>query len=85
MFKQNEILLLYPNPANSTLTIETSKLMASGSKLSVTDVAGRTLLTKSLDVNVSKHQIDISSFSSGIYFVQLDGGTGIERGRFVKE
>ncbi|MBK7971105.1 MAG: T9SS type A sorting domain-containing protein [Bacteroidetes bacterium] len=82
---KNEILLLYPNPANSTLTIETSKLMASGSKLSVTDVAGRTLLTKSLDVNVSKHQIDISSFSSGIYFVQLDGGTGIERGRFVKE
>ncbi|MBK9046813.1 MAG: T9SS type A sorting domain-containing protein [Bacteroidetes bacterium] len=78
-------LLLYPNPANSTLTIETRTLMASGSKLTVTDVAGRTLLTKSLGSNSTKHQIDISSFSSGIYFVQLDGGKGIERGRFVKE
>ena len=78
-------LLLYPNPANSSLTIETRTSIDSGSKLTVTDVAGRTLLSKSLDGNVSKHQIDISSFSSGIYFVQLDGGTGIERGRFVKE
>ncbi|MBK8875495.1 MAG: T9SS type A sorting domain-containing protein [Bacteroidetes bacterium] len=78
-------LLLYPNPANSTLNIETSTLMASGSILTVTDVAGRTLLTKSLDGSSTKHQIDISSFSSGIYFVQLDGGKGIERGRFVKE
>ncbi|MBK7971092.1 MAG: T9SS type A sorting domain-containing protein [Bacteroidetes bacterium] len=59
--------------------------MASGSKLTVTDVAGRTLLSKTHDGNVTKHQIDISSFSSGIYFVQLDGLKGIERGRFVKE
>ncbi|MBL0071935.1 MAG: T9SS type A sorting domain-containing protein [Bacteroidetes bacterium] len=78
-------LLLYPNPANSSLTIETRTLMASGSKLIVTDVAGRTLLSKSLDSNVTKHQINISSFSSGIYFVQLDGEKGISRGRFVKE
>ncbi|MBL7914951.1 MAG: T9SS type A sorting domain-containing protein [Bacteroidia bacterium] len=78
-------LLLYPNPANSSLTIETRVLMASGSKLTVTDVAGRTLLSKTLNGNVTKHQIDISSFSSGIYFVQLDGGNVIERGRFVKE
>jgi hypothetical protein len=78
-------LLLYPNPANSSLTIETRTLISSGSKLTVTDVAGRTLLAKSLDGNSSKHQIDISSFSSGIYFVQLEGGQGIERGRFVKD
>jgi hypothetical protein len=78
-------LLLYPNPANSTLTIETRSLMASGSKLTVTDVASRTLLSKTIDGNAIKHQIDISSFSSGIYFVQIDGGKGIERGRFVKE
>jgi hypothetical protein len=78
-------LLIYPNPANSSLTIETSTLMASGSKLTVSDVAGRTLLSKTIDGNVTKHQIDISSFSSGIYFVQIDGGKGIARGRFVKE
>lgn len=78
-------LLLYPNPANTTLTIETRTLMATGSKLTVTDVAGRLLISKRLDGNVTKHQIDISSFSSGIYFVQLDAGKGIERGRFVKE
>ncbi|MBL7914952.1 MAG: T9SS type A sorting domain-containing protein [Bacteroidia bacterium] len=78
-------LLLYPNPANSSLTIETRTLPSSGSKLTITDVAGRTLLSKSLDSNSTTHQIDISSFSSGIYFIQLDGGKGIERGRFVKE
>jgi hypothetical protein len=39
-------LLLYPNPANSSLTIETRTLMSSGSKLTITDVAGRMLLYK---------------------------------------
>jgi hypothetical protein len=85
LINENEVLQIYPNPANSTLTIETRKLIASGGKLIVTDVAGRMLLSKSLDSNSAKHQIDISSFSSGIYFVQLDGGKGISRGRFVKE
>ncbi len=78
-------LLLYPNPANTTLTIETRKIPAAGSKLIVTDVAGRTLLTKTLDANSTKHQIDIASFSAGIYFVQVEAGEGISRGRFVKE
>jgi hypothetical protein len=62
-----------------------AQLIASGGKLTVTDVAGRMLLSKTLDSNSAKHQIDISSFSAGIYFVQLDGGKGISRGRFVKE
>ena len=85
LLNEKEVLYLYPNPASSSLTIETRTLMASGSKLTVTDVADRTLLSKTIDGNVTKHQIDISSFSSGIYFVQIDGGKGIERGRFVKE
>ncbi len=78
-------LLLYPNPANTTLTIETRILPAAGSKLIISDVAGRTLLTKTLDVNSTRHQIDIASFSAGIYFVIVDAGEGVLRGRFVKE
>ncbi|MBL0340748.1 MAG: T9SS type A sorting domain-containing protein [Bacteroidetes bacterium] len=81
----SENLLLYPNPANTTLNIETRMLPVSGSKLTISDVTGRTLLTKTLDANSTRHQIDIASFSAGIYFVQVEAGEKITRGRFVKE
>ncbi|HMT27929.1 MAG TPA: T9SS type A sorting domain-containing protein [Bacteroidia bacterium] len=78
-------LLLYPNPANTTLNIETHMLPSLRSKLIISDVTGRTLLTKTLDINSTKHQIDIASFSAGIYFVTVDAGDGVSRGRFVKQ
>jgi hypothetical protein len=78
-------LLVYPNPANSTLTIVTDKLLSSESKLIVYDVTGRTLFSYLITATSTNHNIDISSLSRGIYFVQLEAAERISRGRFVKE
>ncbi len=78
-------LLLYPNPAQSTLTIVTNNLPGSGCNLLISDVTGRTLFSKPISAASTKHNINISSLSRGIYFVQLQVGEKISRGRFVKE
>src|SRR4030095_5630743 len=78
-------LLLYPNPANSTLTIETGNLQTSERRLVISDVAGRMSYSKTITGTSAKHNIDISSLSQGIYFVQLHSGDKISRGRFLKD
>ena len=81
----NDNLLLYPNPANSKLTIETGALSSSDCRLIISDVAGRILFSESITTALTKHDIDISSLSQGIYFVQIQNGERISRSRFVKE
>jgi len=75
---------LYPNPANSILFIESGNISASGSRIIITDVAGRTIFSKPITSATSKHNLNISYLSQGTYFVQLQAGDKISRGRFVK-
>ena len=58
---------VYPNPATSTITI--SAVDADSFKLSVTDLSGKVVMTKSL--NGIENTLDISSLSTGAYFFEL--------------
>lgn len=59
---------VYPNPANSELTIEN----AEGADFMLMDVLGRTLMTRE---NISTvEQIDVANFAEGTYIVQLSDG-----------
>jgi hypothetical protein len=78
-------LVLYPNPAHSILTIETGFLPASDGRLIISDVSGRILVSKTITGKAKEHKIDISAFSTGIYFVQFLAGDRISRGKFVKD
>ena len=78
-------LLLYPNPANSILYIESEITNTSESRITITDVTGRITFSKSISSTSTKQSIDISTFSQGIYFLQFQVADRISRGRFVKE
>lgn len=69
---------LFPNPSNKVLTINFSSNL-SNEKISILSPNGQILMTKKLTSEVE--QIDVSSFSRGIYFVRI--GNQIEK--FVKE
>ena len=58
---------VYPNPAASTITI--SAVNADSFKLSVTDLSGKVVMTKSL--NGIENTLDISALSTGAYFFEL--------------
>jgi|GEM_PF-2889976 len=76
-FKQATDVVLYPNPATSTLTITSCEPIKS---ISITNLVGQTVYSRALNNN--KVEIDVSVFSAGIYFARINGG--VVR-RFVKE
>jgi hypothetical protein len=78
--KAKNYLNLYPNPANSTITIETPT--AKGI-YQLQDITGKVLLSGS--VTATKFSLDLSALSKGIYLLSLiDGEQQVDR-KVVKE
>jgi len=68
--------LLFPNPNNGTFTIYVQTLNEQEQlQLSVVDVYGKQLLTQQINNSVN-HQIDLSAYSKGIYYVSVTGTNG---------
>ena len=73
----NNALKLYPNPASNQLQINTDQTIMS---VLVSDINGKTV-----EVNRSNNTIDVSTLSSGLYFIQVETESGILREKFMKE
>lgn len=67
-----ERIRIYPNPANEILNIDTGKL--SETEIEIFDISGRLILQQNLTSNQA--QINISSYSNGLYFVCLSNNKG---------
>lgn len=83
--KQN-VLSLYPNPANDIVTISSSKNLA-GSSVRVIDNLGRTLSQTEISANsnTEKYNIKVSGLPSGIYRIQVSNQNSVnETLPFVK-
>jgi hypothetical protein len=63
----SEDIRIYPNPANHILHLEFNANQ-SQAQLSIFNVSGQEIMSRQLENN---RQIDISSLSSGIYFVAI--------------
>jgi hypothetical protein len=76
---ENE-LLIYPNPASNLLHIVGT---ADYDNVEIINLMGQVIITK----NIIDNQLDvnISNFSSGVYFVRLRGDKGIISGKFIKK
>jgi len=71
--------LLFPNPANETISL---KNMLRNSIITITNIAGQTILQTRLNPN---NQINISHLTSGIYFIQVQTKYKIQTAKFIKE
>ncbi len=78
----NQSISIYPNPVNNTLIVNILNTNQYNT-LSITDVNGKNVYQTS--ITNQSNQVDLSSFTSGIYFVQLIGANGIETFKVVKE
>ena len=79
----NSSLNVYPNPASSLLTIDGTKWNGAASEVSITDLTGKTIAQFRLPES-KKLDVDISSFSAGLYFYHFDQANGIvESGKFI--
>jgi len=78
--KSNEIIL-YPNPAQHTLYIESSEAVE---QVSVYDISGRTVGAYSIHPNPNP-SIDISGLANGIYLVKVKTAQGETVKKIVKQ
>jgi sugar lactone lactonase YvrE len=76
-----ENIVIYPNPASTTLTIQSNAVTLSGAEgqITITNLLGQTVFTQ--NYNSEQVQINVSSLPTGLYFVKVNGS---EVRKFVK-
>jgi hypothetical protein len=80
----NASLLVYPNPANTQLNIATDKNLSANAEVQIFNVIGKMVFNGKANNN-GLTNIDLTSFSNGVYFVKLIDGNKISTSRFVVE
>lgn len=68
---------VFPNPATDNISIEIEAFDAKGqTSFKIIDLLGNILMQKDLGILTGKHMedVDISSFSKGLYFVEINKG-----------
>lgn len=76
-----EQVTIYPNPAQSTITIELAK--SEKVNLTIYNVLGEIVYTSI--ISNSQTQINIANLSKGIYFLQLQSDKTLSNKKFIKE
>ncbi len=76
----NSALHIYPNPNTGIITLETA--IAKGT-YQLYDITGKTLLQGS--VTSTKFTLDISTLSSGVYFISVSDADKQLYGKVVRE
>ncbi|WP_162147248.1 T9SS type A sorting domain-containing protein [Flavobacterium enshiense] len=68
-FSLGKLLVLYPNPSADIITIKTNESL-DNTNYCITDQTGRLMQTGQLNPDITN--IDISQYSSGLYFFRID-------------
>ncbi len=65
--------VVYPNPANNILFVETRLIASLPAQYRITNLMGQTLLTG--NISAETQQIDIAKLPAGMYFISVGGQT----------
>jgi hypothetical protein len=78
---------LYPNPAVSTIRIQTDKTLETGVILTLVDVCGNVLEKKVVEQKITEKDLvfNLSKYANGAYFIGIRGmeGTFVSK-KFIK-
>ncbi|KXX69426.1 hypothetical protein AVL50_19295 [Flammeovirga sp. SJP92] len=73
------VVSLYPNPATDQATIE----LVENAEISILNLAGATVFTQEL--RTGKHTLDISTYKTGIYIIQVKTSNTLQSVKLIKE
>ena len=79
--KKKEAVEVYPIPASSSISIHHTQASTSSYEFGITDVYGRVVYKETLTSPETK--IDVSKWSTGVYFYELKGEKETARGKFI--
>ena len=75
---ENDIIKVYPNPANNIMLISG---LSHSTKISIYDMFGNLILS---DHHV-ENQIDVSNLSAGVYVIKIWYGEVVVTRKFIKQ
>jgi ELWxxDGT repeat protein len=74
---------IYPNPSTGVFMLELSEI-AEGANVSITDVSGKTIQTRTMTKDGPKTAtFDMSSYARGVYLIQVTDGEFVYRDKIV--
>ncbi|MGZ4056364.1 MAG: T9SS type A sorting domain-containing protein [Bacteroidia bacterium] len=77
-----------PNPATNQITIKFDLTETKNTSIEIKNILGQTIkaiTNMGLSKGTNKIEIDVSGFTNGIYFLQLQNGNQITNQKFIKE
>ena len=76
--------MIYPNPAKDKATLSLNGLTANA-KIIISDLQGRIIQTEDLQAGVESHEINTSSFASGVYYIRVISGNNVNTQKLIVE
>ena len=67
--------LMYPNPANTTITIDGGEHTLI-TRLQIVDMTGKQIISRETEQPTQKFSLDISRLTSSIYFISITDSNG---------
>jgi hypothetical protein len=76
----NDQLTVYPNPAKEKLTVSFGSEEAGTQSISITDLVGRVITVKTVDVQegINTFTLPLESYRGGMYFLQMPGRPAVK-------
>ena len=68
---QNNVISVYPNPANEILNIEYHTTSSASTNIEIVDLVGHSVLKQPIKVN-DVNTLKISSLPSGVYLLKVN-------------
>jgi hypothetical protein len=75
-------LTIYPNPTDSFITVQSSSSHDFDFDVKLYDITGKQLIQTTLN---SRRQLDLNSYSKGVYFLKINYGNTSEIHKIVKQ
>jgi len=76
-------IAVYPNPAIKSITIDVSATLNMQATIEISNIQGQ--LIKTFATTGNKTSVDVSSFPSGVYVLEVKTEKTVEMSKFVKE
>lgn len=76
-------MLLFPNPATTSLTVAFQHALSSDATIAVTDVQGQMLQRRQIDQAAQNISLDLTGYADGIYFLTVRAQEGVFAKKFI--
>ncbi len=84
--KAETAIRLFPNPNRGSFTLELSEAATPKMSYRITDLLGRILVEKAIEIGNVQQTVQTSDLSNGLYFIQLlNEGKKVAEKKFVKQ